>query len=275
MKKKGYKHMNSTDRKLDINDKNTVTTFLIYSFLIAWSTEIILILLYKINLLSGIAAQIFHFAVIGFGAGMAPAYAAFIIQRKQNAVTLKEFVKHIFYTENLKKNLVILTLFGAIQFSICVIQENYTGNPWYYFILFMPMMILGGGLEEIGWQGVFIPLLKKRFSFLISAFIEGVIWSIWHLPLWLVPNTAQSTYNFTAFTLYCVTLGITLAAAHEITKSIWVSILLHAWGNTVLGGMYTLTSLCNFPNLKTVFVSCIQILLVVIILHFTSKNRKV
>ena len=95
------------------------------------------------------------------------------------------------------------------------------------FILFMPMMILGGGLEEIGWQGVFQPLLQMRFPFLIAALIEGIIWSIWHLPLWLVPNTAQSSYQFVAFTLFCVTLGITLAAAHKITKSIWVSDLLH------------------------------------------------
>lgn len=100
-----------------------------------------------------------------------------------------------------------------------------------------------------GWRGVLQPLLEKHFSFLPAAVIEGVIWSVWHLPLWLVPNTSQGDYDFTAFTLYCITLGLTLAEAYRLTKSIWVTILIHAWGNTVLGGMYTLTSLNNFDRL--------------------------
>ena len=113
------------------------------------------------------------------------------------------------------------------------------------------MMIWGGGLEEIGWRGVFQPLLEKRFSFLAAAFIEGVIWGVWHLPLWFIPNSTQGDMNFIAFTLYCIILGLTLAAAYRLTKCIWVTILIHAWGNTVLGGMYTLTSLNNYPSVKT------------------------
>ena len=117
-------------------------------------------------------------------------------------------------------------------------------------------------LEEVGWQGILQPLLQKRFPFLIAVLIEGAVWSIWHLPLWFIPASSQSTYSFAAFTLFCITLGATLAAAHRITKSIWVSVLLHAWSNTVLGGMYTLTSLCSFPNMRTLTISVIQILVV-------------
>jgi len=120
----------------------------------------------------------------------------------------------------------------------------------------------GCGMEEVGWQGILQPLLQKRFPFLIAVLIEGAVWSIWHLPLWFIPASSQSTYSFAAFTLFCITLGATLAAAHRITKSIWVSVLLHAWSNTVLGGMYTLTSLCSFPNIRTLTISAIQILVV-------------
>ena len=255
-----------SSKNLNRIERKSILLFLFYSFLIAWGTEVVLILLYHFQLIRGSTAQILHFAVIGFGAGMAPAYAAFIIERKYNRATVKGFIKKVFQTENRGKSIAVLILFALVQFLACILQEEYSGNPWYMFILFMPMMILGGGLEEIGWQGVFQPLLQKRFSFLIAALIEGVIWSIWHLPLWLVPNTAQSSYHFIAFTLFCVTLGITLAAAHKITKSIWVSVLLHAWSNTVLGGMYTLTYLCGFPSLKTWIVSVVQIAVIMLIL---------
>lgn len=255
-------------------EKSIVKTYLLYSFVIAWVSEFGLLLLYKANLLSGTWATLLHFCVIGFGAGMAPTYAAFIAEKKHNAITKKEFLRKIFETENIKKSIVILLLFAIIQFIACAVQEEFLGYPWYYFILFIPMMIVGGGLEEIGWQGVFQPYLQKRFSFLLASIIGGVVWSIWHLPLWLIPNSSQSAYSIIAFTFFCITLGTTLAAAHKITKSIWVSVLLHAWSNTVLGGMYSLTSLCNAPNLKTISVYCVQILIVIVVLCICEKFFK-
>lgn len=162
----------------------------------------------------------------------------------------------------------------ALQIVAGDLQESYLGNPWYLFILFMPMMIWGGGLEEIGWRGVFQPLLEKRFSFLVAALIEGVIWGVWHLPLWFVPNSTQGDMNFIAFTLYCITLGLTLGAAYRLTKCIWVTILIHAWGNTVLGGMYTLTSLNNSPSTKTIIVYGLQIAIIMLILVFERKHEK-
>ena len=245
------------------NKKYYIKMFLTLSFGIAWLSEFLLIFLYKLNILNASIIQVFHFLIIGFGAGMAPAYAAFIVEKKYNAITLKSFIKQIFRTKNYKTAFITPVLFALIQFGACAIQEEYLGNPWYYFILYMPMMILGGGLEEVGWNGVFQPYLEKRFPHLVSAIIGGVIWSFWHLPLWLIPNTAQSSYNFVAFTLYCIALRVTLDTAYSITKSVWISVLLHAYGNVVLGGMYSLTSLCNFPEIKTLLIYCIQLILII------------
>lgn len=255
-------------------DSRMLWSFLFYTFIIAWGTELMLIVLYRFNLLSENMTLFLYFTVIGFGAGMAPAYAAFIVQRKQTGIKLKDFCKQVFHTPNAHRSIVFLLIFGAIQFAACAVQENYLGNPWYLFILFMPMMIWGGGLEEIGWRGVFQPLLEKQFSFLIAALIEGMIWSVWHLPLWFIPNSSQGDMNFIAFTLYCITLGLTLAAAYRLTRCIWVTILIHAWGNTVLGGMYTLTSLNNFPNTKTVIVYGLQIAIIMLILISERKPEK-
>lgn len=256
-------------------ERNALWKFLFYTFAIAWGTEFLLIAVYHFELLQGSFAQFFHFAVIGFGAGMAPAYSAFLVKRKTEKISLKNFCKEIFYTIHLRNTLFFLMIFAIIQFGACVVQEDFLGNPWYLFLLFMPMMILGGGLEEVGWRGVFQPLLEKRFSFIVSALLEGCIWSVWHLPLWLVPNTSQSSMNFVAFTLYCITLGITLAATYRITNSIWAAILIHAWGNTVLGGMYTLTSLNQIPSIQTLIVYGVQSGLILLILFLQKKHHKV
>ncbi len=249
------KMINLERKELSGTERKTMQVFLMYSFVIAWGSEAAMIVLYRLNLLDEKLMQILYYVLLGAGCGMAPAYAAFIAERKYASVTWKGFLKKILRTDSRKRSFIILILFGAIQFGACVLQEKYTGNPWYLFILFMPLMIYGGGLEEIGWQGVFQPVLQKRFPFLAAGVIEGIVWSIWHLPLWFIPNSSQSAYSFAAFTLFCITLGVTLAAAHRITGSIWVSILLHAWSNTVLGGMYTLTSLYRFPSAKTLMIS--------------------
>lgn len=244
------------------NEKSMLKTYLLFAFLIAWSTELILILLYHTPLATSGFLNVLYYIGLGFGCGMAPAYAAFIVERKYHGTTPRMFLKKILKTVSMKQCIAVLALFGIIQFFACALQERYIGNPWYLFILFMPLMIYGGGLEEVGWQGILQPLLQKQFPFLAAVLIEGIIWSVWHLPLWFIPASSQSTYSFAAFTLFCITLGATLAAAHRITGSIWVSVLLHAWSNTVLGGMYSLTSLCSFPNLKTLTISTMQILVV-------------
>lgn len=265
----------SKSKTLTKKDWNTIWEFLFYTFVIAWGTEILLIAVYHFELLKGGPAQFLHFAVIGFGAGMAPAYSAFFVWRKNEHFTLREFCKRIFRTHNFRETVFFLIVFAIIQFGACIVQEDYLGNPWYLFILFMPMMILGGGLEEVGWRGMFQPLLEKRFSFFVSALIEGCIWSVWHLPLWIVPNTAQGSYDFIAFTLYCITLGLTLAATYRLTKCIWAAILIHAWGNTVLGGMYTLTTLTNVPTIKTFIVYAVQVILILLILFIQKKRHAI
>ncbi len=249
--------------------------FLFYTFAIAWSTEFLLIAAYHFKLLSGGLGLFLHFAIIGFGAGMAPAYAAFIVEKKDRAVTVRDFCKQIFFTQDLRKTVLLTAAFSLIQFIVCIMQETYLGNPWYLFVLFMPMMILGGGLEEIGWRGLLQPLLEQKLPFFGAAIVESIIWSIWHLPLWLVPDTTQASMNFTAFTLYCITLGCTLAAVHKLTKGIWASVLVHAWGNTVLGGMYTISTLINFPSLKTIVIYILQIILIAVIIRSLDSRQDI
>lgn len=248
--------------------------YLLYTFVFAWLAELLILAVHRSGLVSGGLGSFLHYGLIILGPGLSPAYAALIVQKRYKAVTFKGFCRQILYTENMRTTVILTLFFGCIQFAACVAQERYRGNPWYLFIVYMPLMVLGGGLEEIGWRGVLQPQLERRFPFLAAALIEGVIWSVWHIPLWFVPNTTQSDMNFTAFALYCITLGCTLAAVYRLTKSIWACVLVHAWGNTTLGGMYTLTSLTNFPGIKTIVVYIIQVALIVLACTVCNKIRK-
>jgi uncharacterized protein len=53
-------------------------------------------------------------------------------------------------------------------------------------IIFLSVASLG---EEIGWRGVALPALQKRYSPFISSTILGLLWAAWHLPFWVLIGT--------------------------------------------------------------------------------------
>lgn len=51
--------------------------------------------------------------------------------------------------------------------------------------VFVQQLVLSSPLgEEIGWRGYALPALHTRTSSLIASVVLGLIWSVWHLPLY-------------------------------------------------------------------------------------------
>jgi len=81
----------------------------------------------------------------------------------------------------------------------------------------------GGAWEEPGWRGYALPLLLRRHSALVGSAVLGVMWAIWHVPLFLTglipwPDAAL------VFTLSFVFTAIYLRTA----GSVLIAFLLHA-----------------------------------------------
>jgi membrane protease YdiL (CAAX protease family) len=53
-------------------------------------------------------------------------------------------------------------------------------------IIFLTIATLG---EEIGWRGVALPELQKKYSPLKASLILGLLWSAWHIPFWILIGT--------------------------------------------------------------------------------------
>jgi membrane protease YdiL (CAAX protease family) len=53
-------------------------------------------------------------------------------------------------------------------------------------LIFLDNLIRGPLGEELGWRGYLQIELNKRFSLLKSSLFVGMIWGVWHLPLWFV-----------------------------------------------------------------------------------------
>lgn len=71
---------------------------------------------------------------------------------------------------------------------------------WDFFAYsFFLCLFTGATGEESGWHGFLFPHLMERYDCVKSSVIVGIIWGLWHIPLWLI-----SGYQGLGLLLYIV-----------------------------------------------------------------------
>lgn len=88
-------------------------------------------------------------------------------------------------------------------------------------------LILGPLGEELGWRGVLQHRLNQRMHWLLAALLVGILWGLWHLPLWLV-DSPQAQIRLPLFLAHCLLYAILIGAIYTISNgSLLPSILAH------------------------------------------------
>jgi hypothetical protein len=171
--------------------------------------------------------------------------ATFIYQR---GAGVKELLKRGIMVRLGKWWWIILLTFpiligGALALSILL------GNPAPEFaalaqpigllVAWVYLFFLGGSLqEEFGWRGYAFENLRNKYDALTAAIIAGLMWGLWHLPLFFVPRSEQY-YNrpLWGLLLTLTLVGIILAWFYANTKgSIFAAMVGHTmfnWSNWV------------------------------------------
>jgi membrane protease YdiL (CAAX protease family) len=96
--------------------------------------------------------------------------------------------------------------------------------------MLLPLLILGPLSEELGWRGYALERLLTRWNALASSLILGVVWSLWHLPLFYIVGTSQTLYDlsFLGFLVGTTTTSILYTWAYNNTGgSIWSAVFTH------------------------------------------------
>jgi membrane protease YdiL (CAAX protease family) len=103
-------------------------------------------------------------------------------------------------------------------------------------------LLTGASGEELGWRGFALPRLQTRFSALTSSLILGLMWSLWHLPVYL-PSFESGGVPYWWFTAHILAESIIYTWAYNNTGgSLVISTLLHMVSN-FSNGLFLLTGL--------------------------------
>lgn len=95
---------------------------------------------------------------------------------------------------------------------------------------FLPLIILGPLSEEFGWRGYALNRLQTRWNALVSSLIVGMVWALWHLPLFLMPGTSQHELNipFAGFFIGIVSMSVIFTWLNNNTgSSLWTAVFFH------------------------------------------------
>jgi membrane protease YdiL (CAAX protease family) len=128
----------------------------------------------------------------------------------------------------------------AIPFIIAVITEGQTPD---LFWVSQPLAILGlffnnftrsGGMsEEFGWRGYALPRLQAKWNALTSSLILGVIWAVWHAPLWFIAGDSHQGSSFLMFSANLVLVSVLYTWIYNnANESILAAVVFHAMANT-------------------------------------------
>ena len=99
-----------------------------------------------------------------------------------------------------------------------------------YFFL---MLVIGGGQEEFGWRGYAQEPLQEKIGVIPASLVIGLIWGIWHLPLWFMAGDLHGAYSFLAFVLMTTSISIVYAWLYNSSgKKLIVVMVFHAMNNT-------------------------------------------
>jgi len=99
------------------------------------------------------------------------------------------------------------------------------------FVTFFYTFFFGAGTnEEPGWRGFALPKLQTKFSPIIASLILGVIWALWHAPIYL-PQYG-SILAFSLFVFNTIKITVLLTWLYNRTGgSVLACALLHTTGN--------------------------------------------
>ena len=90
--------------------------------------------------------------------------------------------------------------------------------------------------EEVGWRGYALPRIAERTGYARASIVIGVIWAVWHLPLFFLPGADKYGQSFPIWSLEVVAFSVAITWLYAHTNgSLLLTMIMHSAVNQTLG----------------------------------------
>lgn len=90
--------------------------------------------------------------------GFSPLYGTYIVLGRHRQIDgVRGFIRRILHISNGRETAVLTASFCFAMLLAAILAGERTGSSWLLFIPAVALMVLGGGVEEVGWRGLFSP----------------------------------------------------------------------------------------------------------------------
>jgi uncharacterized protein len=136
------------------------------------------------------------------------------------------------------------------------------------------VLLIGGPLgEEFGWRGYAMPALADKLDWRAASLIIGVVWGLWHLPLFFMASTAQSHMPIPLFMLNILAGSVVFGWLFEQTKrSVLPALVLHTSLNAWAGILVIVPTATSGGSYAVVTGLLVLIALVLLLTADTKAN---
>jgi membrane protease YdiL (CAAX protease family) len=120
-----------------------------------------------------------------------------------------------------------------IAFTHCVIAGTYVGaNP--QALLYLPFIIITSFGEETGWRGFLLPRLFARTGPVSSSLLLGLIWGIFHVPLFWRDPTSLILILISSLAMSIILTWLFIGSGESVLLTTLTHAVFITWGQVLL-----------------------------------------
>ena len=180
---------------------------------------------------------------------LSPAIASYIVLKRSHKIAdLREWLQTVFHAKNSIHPYLFVIAGLVLYFSLHAAFSGRTAIalPFYVFFLSLPGNLFIGGLEEAGWSYILQPRLEQKYGYVLSCVFSGMIWILWHVPLFFIPGTnhAEGMIHFGMFAVQCMALRFFFGAIRRVSgkSGVFMCVLFHTLFNAASSVFATVTT---------------------------------
>lgn len=151
------------------------------------------------------------------------------ILNKEELGSIKGFINKLKIIKS-PKTIILIPIFLIAHYGFAILLKSvYKYGTIINVIIFLPIMIITLGSQEIGWRGLVQPSIEEKSGFWKSTISTGLFWSLWFFPLIYIPKFIILPQFYAQFAAYLVGISILLTTLYKLSGSILYCIILSSF----------------------------------------------